>query len=130
MPFAIASIIVHRRSGIGSFDDNAVANPQAQALALAQRVDLKEEPAFSARFPAEQPVEMRITMKDGTVYSGKCVVTKGEPSKPHQPEELTGKFFELGVPVWGKPVTQKLYDGLMQLERIPDFRAFADDFTL
>ncbi|MGZ5159265.1 MAG: MmgE/PrpD family protein [Burkholderiales bacterium] len=32
VPFALASILVHGRSGLKSFDDDAVANPQVQAL--------------------------------------------------------------------------------------------------
>jgi hypothetical protein len=42
-------------------------------------------------------------MRDGAVHTGECVVTKGEPTNPHKPEELTAKFFELGEPVWGRP---------------------------
>jgi 2-methylcitrate dehydratase PrpD len=128
VPFALASILYHGRSGLKSFDDDAVANPQVQALA--QKVDLQEDPAFTARYPREQPVTVRIVMKDGTAYDGRCVVTKGEPANPHQPAELTGKFFELGAPVWGQDATQKLYDGLMRLEEIRDFGAFAGTFTL
>jgi len=128
VPFALASILVHGRSGLKSFDDAAVANPRVQALA--QRVDLREESAFTARFPSEQPVELRIVMKDGTVHAGQCVVTKGEPAKPHTEQELTGKFFELGEPVWGTPVTRELYEGLMKIEGIADFRVFAERFQL
>ncbi len=128
VPFALASIIVHGRSGLRSFDDAAVANPQVQALA--KRVDLREEPSFTARYPAEQPIDLRIVMRDGTVHTGQCTVTKGEPTNPHKPEELRAKFFELGEPVWGRPLTQKLHDGLMQLETIGNFRAFADGFKL
>jgi 2-methylcitrate dehydratase PrpD len=128
VPFALASILVHGRSGLASFDERAVANPQVQALA--QRVDLKEEPAFTARFPAEQPVDLRIVMRDGTVHSGRCVVTKGEPANPHKPEELTAKFFDLGTPVWGEHVTRELHAGLMSLDTIADFRAFADRCSL
>jgi hypothetical protein len=69
-------------------------------------------------------------MKDGAVHTGECVVTKGEPSKPHTPEELTRKFFELGEPVWGRTVAQGLYDGLMRLEEIRDFREFSNGFEL
>src|SRR5690606_3126241 len=68
VPFALASILVHGRSGLASFDDAAVANPQVQALA--QRVDLREEPAFTARYPAEQPVTLRIVMRNGTEHAG------------------------------------------------------------
>jgi hypothetical protein len=57
-------------------------------------------------------------------------VTRGEPANPHKPEELTAKFFELGEPVWGNTTTRKLYDALMGLERIGDFRAFAGQFRL
>ena len=127
-PFALASILYHGRSGLKSFDDEAVANPRVRALA--QRVDLEEDKSFTARYPNEQPVTVRIVMRNGTAYEGRCVVTKGEPANPHQPEELSAKFFDLGEPAWGKTVTQKLYDGLMRLEDIKDFRAFADPFAL
>jgi 2-methylcitrate dehydratase PrpD len=128
VPFALASILYHGRSGLKSFDDAAVANPQVQALV--QRVDVREEPSFTARYPREQPVAVRIVMKDGAVYEGRCTVTKGEPANPHTPADLTGKFFELGEPVWGKPATQKLYARLMHLEDIADFRAFAGEMLL
>jgi 2-methylcitrate dehydratase PrpD len=128
VPFALASILVHGRSGLPSFNDAAVANLQVQALA--QRVDLREEPSFTARFPAEQPVHIRIVMHGGTVYEGECLVTKGEPANPHAPQELAGKFFELGEPVWGKALTQELWESLTQLETIEDFRSFSDRLTL
>jgi 2-methylcitrate dehydratase PrpD len=128
VPFALASILVHGRSGLAAFDDAAVANPRVQALA--QSVDLQEEPAFTARYPAEQPVALRILMRDGAEHSGNCTVTKGEPAKPHTAQELAGKFFDLGEPVWGKETTHELHDGLMQLEQLGEFRAFADRFAL
>ncbi|MEO7728783.1 MAG: MmgE/PrpD family protein [Burkholderiales bacterium] len=128
VPFALASVLYHGRSGLKSFNDDAVANATVQALT--RRVDLQEDKAYTARYPAEQPVTVRIVMKNGAVHEGHCTITKGEPTKPHSHAELTGKFFELGEPVWGKPVTQKLYDGLMKLEEIPDFRAFAGAFAL
>ena len=128
VPFALASILYHGRSGLKSFDEAAVANREVQALV--QRVDLQEDKAFTARFPQEQPVTVRMVMKDGSAHEGQCVITKGEAAKPHTSADLTGKFFELGEPVWGKPTTQKLYDGLMKLEDIADFRAFASTLAL
>ncbi len=128
VPFALASILYHGRSGLKSFDDAAVANPQVQALV--QRVDVAEDLSFTARYPKEQPVTVRISMKNGAVHEGRCIVTKGEPANPHTPDDLTGKFFELGVPIWGKPITQTLYDRLMKIEDIADFRALAGELQL
>lgn len=128
VPFALASILHHGRSGLASFDDAAVADADVQALA--QRVDLREDPAHTARYPKETPCDVRVVMKDGSVHEGRCIFMKGEPANPHKPEELKGKFFELGMPVWGEATTKKLFDGLMDVENIPDFAAFADSFSL
>ncbi len=75
-------------------------------------------------------MDVKITLKEGTAITGRCDVTKGEPANPHKPEELRAKFFELGTPAWGEAVTQKLFDCLMKLETIDDFRVFADGFRL
>ena len=128
VPFALASILYHGRSGLKSFDDAAVANARVQALV--QRVFVREEPDYTARYPKEQPVNVRITLKNGTVHEGNCAVTKGEPANPHTPADLTGKFFELGEPIWGKPVTQQLFERLMKIEDIGDFRVLAGQMLL
>jgi len=128
IPFALASIVHHGRSGLASFDDAAVATPSVQALA--RRVDLQEDRSHTARYPKETPCEMRVIMRDGTSYTGQCTVMKGEPANPHSPEDLKGKFFELGVPVWEEAETRRLFEGLMGVEEIRDFRAFAEGFVL
>jgi len=128
VPFALASILYHGRSGLASFDEQAVANPKIQALAAI--VELSEDEQHTARFPSEQPCDLAITLDDGAILEGHCIVTKGEPANPHRPEELEGKFFDLGVPVWGRETAQALFDGLSTLEQIPDFAAFADRFSI
>lgn len=128
VPFALASILYHGRSGLQSFDDTAVANPQIQALAA--KVDIAEEKAYTSRFPEEQVCDLAIELDDGTLLEGRCIVTKGEPAKPHSEDELKGKFFDLGTPVWGNATTARLYAGLCRLEEIPDFRTFSSAFDL
>lgn len=128
IPFAMGTILYHGRSGLKSFDEVAVANPKIQALA--QRVEISEDKSFTARYPDEQPVDITITLRDGTVHTGHCVVTKGEPANPHRPDEVKAKFFELGESVWSPQVTQSLFDELMRIESIPDFRAFSEGYTL
>ena len=91
---------------------------------------MEEDKTFSARYPDEQPVSLRVTLRDGTSHVGACLVTKGEPSNPHTAEELAAKFFDLGEPVWGMPTTEELFSNLMRLEAIPDFREFSDLLSL
>jgi 2-methylcitrate dehydratase PrpD len=128
VPFALASVLYHGRSGLASFDDAAVANPAVQALA--QRVDLQEDKTHTARYPKETPCDVRVLMRNGTVHAGHCVVMKGEPTNQHKTAELQAKFFDLGQPVWGAATTQKLFDGFMDVENINDFGKFASAFEL
>jgi 2-methylcitrate dehydratase PrpD len=128
VPFALASILYHGRSGLAAFDDAAVANADVQSLA--RRVDLQEDRAHTARYPKETPCDVRIVTRDGSLHAGRCVIMKGEPANPHRPEELKAKFFELGTPVWGAPTTQKLFDGIMDVENIADFAVFTSKLNL
>ena len=127
VPFALATILVHGRSGLAAFEQSAVDNPAIQALAA--RVHVQEDAGYTARYPAEQVCEVRIVIS-GKVLEGRCTITKGEPSRPHRPEELHAKFMELGAPIWGDAVARRLLEGCMRLEEMPDFSRFAEGFDL
>ena len=128
IPFALASILYHGQSGLESFNEAAVANQKVQALAA--RVSVEEDPAFTAAYPAQQRCIVTLRLKRGATIEGYCTVTKGEPSNPHEPSELERKFFELGTPIWGDEATKRLYHACMTLETLPDFHAFAAGITL
>src|SRR5687767_4175966 len=128
VPFALATILYHGRSELAAFEQAAVDNPAIQALAA--RVEVQEQPSYTARYPAEQPCDVRIHMSGGQTLEGHCTVTKGEPSKPHRPEELEAKFMQLGAPLWGEPVARRLLEGCLRLEALPDFSRFAEGFDL
>jgi 2-methylcitrate dehydratase PrpD len=128
IPFALASILYHGQSGLESFNEAAVANQKVQALAA--RVSVEEDPAFTAAYPAQQQCIVTLRLKRGATIEGHCTVTKGEPSNPHEPSELERKFFELGTPIWGDEATKRLYHACMTLETLPDFHAFAAGITL
>ncbi len=128
VPFALATILHHGRSGLAPFEQDAVDNEAIQALAA--RVEVQEDESYTARYPAEQVCDLRIILAGGRVLEGRCTVTKGEPAKPHQHAELEAKFMQLGVPVWGETVTQRLLDGCMKLEEVADFSLFSREFDL
>ena len=128
IPFALATILHHGQSGTAEFEQAAVANPDVQALVA--KVFVRHEPSYDAAFPERQLCDVVIRMRDGSDLTGRCEVTKGEPAKPHTAEDLEGKFFRLGTPIWGEATTRKLYEGCMKIEKIPDFRAFADSLSL
>lgn len=128
IPFAVATTLFHRRSSLESFSEAAVANPVIQDLAL--RVVVKENAAYTAVYPQQQRCDVTITLYDGTRMTGRCVMTKGEPGNPIREEDLSRKFCELGMPVWGASVTHELHDTFMKLESVDDLRSLSERFAL
>jgi 2-methylcitrate dehydratase PrpD len=128
VPFALATILFHGRPDLAAFEQAAVDNAAIQALAA--RVEVHEEASYTARYPAEQPCDVRIVLAGGRVLEGYCTITKGELSRPHRPEELQAKFMQLGVPLWGEAVTRRLLQGCLAIEKTPDMSRFAQEFDL
>lgn len=122
LPFAVASLIYHGRGRLTNFDEKAFANPVIRDLA--QRVNIAENPDYTASFPRKQPCDVKLRLKDGTIREAKAEYTKGDPQNPRKPEELTAKFFDVARLVWKKDHAKKIFDGLMSLEKINDVHAF------
>ncbi len=53
LPFPVAAALVHRQLGPAELSGQELHNPLV--LRLAERVELVEDPSYSARFPAEMP---------------------------------------------------------------------------
>ena len=128
IPFAVATILHHGRSGLESFSEPAVANPAIRELAL--RVEVTEDAAYTAAYPQQQICDLTVFCADGATFHGRCTTTKGEPANPVSEAELRHKFFELGEPVWGRELTGRLCKTFCQLENARDMGAIADQFVL
>lgn len=100
VPFAVATRIVHRSSGLASFTWDAVKDPRV--LSLAQKVELTEDPSMSQRLPNERPAKVVITETDGQQRVGEAGVNRGDDASPYSKAELTQKFLDLTGRVWSQ----------------------------
>ena len=128
IPFALATILVHGRSGIECFDMPAVKNPLVQALVA--KIDVSEDLSYTRAYPGQQLCDVAIHLKGGRTLCGRCEIMQGEPGNPHPPAEVEKKFYDLMVPVWGEKRAKDLYATLLKLEDVEDFRAFGTGFAL
>lgn len=128
LPFAVASLIYHGRGQLTNFDEKAFANPVIRDLAL--RVNIVENPEYTAFFPHKQPCDVKVRFKDGTILEAKAEYTKGDPQNPRKPEELENKFFDVARLVWEEEHAKRIFDGLMSLEKIDDIRAFFSKYPI
>jgi 2-methylcitrate dehydratase PrpD len=118
IPFALATLMVGGRSGLDAFDDEAVNDPRI--VALASKIRVLEEPAFSAQYPAQQRVDLYLTTLGGERFEGQCTITSGEPDRPHTDASLLRKFNDLAIPLWGEVAADELRDAVLNLQDCPD----------
>jgi 2-methylcitrate dehydratase PrpD len=128
LPFAVASLLCHRQSGLANYGAAAVADAQIQALA--RRVEVVEDPDFTRAFPERQPTEVAVVLADGTKMLERTDFHRGEAEHPHPPDAVRRKFLDLAAPVWSVERAEALYDRVLDLERVPDVAALAGDAGL
>jgi 2-methylcitrate dehydratase PrpD len=106
VPFAVATRLVNGSSAMASFTWDAVRDPRI--LALAQKVELAEDPAMTQRLPMERPARVVITGTDGRQWVGEAGVNRGDDASPYTADELTTKFMDLTGRVWPAEHAQHL----------------------
>lgn len=113
VPFAVATRLVNGGSGMDSFTWDAVRNPAV--LALAQKVDVREDPAMSRRLPLERPAKVVIRLHDGRTVVGEAGVNRGDDASPYSRDELRGKFMALTGRVWPTAHAEQVLEATLSL---------------
>jgi 2-methylcitrate dehydratase PrpD len=80
VPYAIAVALLRGRVSLSDFTPEAISDPSV--LALARRIDVTDDPEFSARYPAEYFVECTLTLRDGTERRVLSECPSGDPEAP------------------------------------------------
>jgi 2-methylcitrate dehydratase PrpD len=115
VPFAVATRLVNRSSALASFTWDAVRDPAV--LALAQKVDVREDPAMTRRLPLERPARVVIRLDDGSTVSGEAGVNRGDDASPYSRDELRAKFMDLAQRVWPRDHAHAVLEATLGLVR-------------
>ena len=118
IPFAIATFIVNGHAGVSCFKMQAVNNPLIRALA--QKVNVSEDPKLTAMMPERRPSRLLITMTNGEKLNAEAYVNKGDFEDPYSAEELREKYYGLADPIWGHETANKIHNRVMSLEDVDD----------
>jgi 2-methylcitrate dehydratase PrpD len=97
MEFAVAILLVDGKAGLGQFTDASVQRPEVQNMIA--RVTFRADPEYDrlgreGAFQAvlEEPMGIRVYMKDGRVLTMRTEPAKGSPRNPMTYEEVADKF--------------------------------------
>jgi 2-methylcitrate dehydratase PrpD len=91
--FPVAALLVRGRLGAQEIMAGGLEDPEIRAMAA--RVRLVEDAAFSARFPAERIAVVTFTLDDGTVLTSPPTPARGDPEAPLSDDEVRQKFHAL-----------------------------------
>jgi 2-methylcitrate dehydratase PrpD len=89
IPFATAASLLYGRAGLQEFSEEAIRRPEMAALA--RKVHVEADDAFSAAFPAEQTAEVAIRTPRGE-FRERVDFPKGEPENPLTDAEFRDRY--------------------------------------
>lgn len=80
LPFLVATALV--RGGVRLADLTPAAIAAPDVLALAARIEVEEDPSFTARYPERYPTELRVVLDDGPELVRFNDCPAGDPEAP------------------------------------------------
>ncbi|MGI8474856.1 MAG: MmgE/PrpD family protein, partial [Thermomicrobiales bacterium] len=89
-PFPIAAALVHGQLGLAQLDGAGLRD--SRVLLLADHVELVDDPALTARFPAERVARVRIETNDGVILDSGDIEANWDAARPPSDDELIEKF--------------------------------------
>jgi 2-methylcitrate dehydratase PrpD len=113
VPFAVATRLVNGNSALSSFTWVAVRDPAV--IALAQKVDVSEDPSMTRRLPLERPAKVVFTLHSGKQVTGEAGVNRGDDAAPYTREELRHKFMDLTQRVWPAAHAHEVLEATLRL---------------
>ena len=86
----MAYLVVAGELNFSNFDAGVLGNTKVHDLA--KRVEVHEDDAFTARFPAERPARVDVHLRDGAVLSQSRSFRRGDPEDPWTWNDLVARF--------------------------------------
>ena len=112
--YVVAHALVHGSVRLDAFSDERLESPEIRDLMA--RIELREDPALTALFPAQRAARVSAVTRDGRTLEHFAPCRKGDPEAPLTDAELEDKFLELVEPVLGPARTQTLLQQLWNLD--------------
>jgi 2-methylcitrate dehydratase PrpD len=120
LPFVAATALVHGDVGIEHVAAQGLTDERV--LFHSDRMELLEDPDYSARFPAQRWSQVEIRLKNGQLLSSGPVTSIGDPASPLPDGFIRQKFMANVGPVLGDERADGLWAAVMdEACALPEF---------
>jgi 2-methylcitrate dehydratase len=93
LPYLIAVALVDGAVTLDSFAEARILDPALRPIM--NRITIENAEKFATAYPATQPVEVVITMKDGSTIARECGFANGHYTKPFTDAQVDERYREL-----------------------------------
>ncbi len=123
LAWGVATAIARRRAGLDDFTPEAIKNPDV--LAVASKIDVRNDPALDRGDQGMEPARVEITMNDGAVFSEQVDFPTGTPARPLTFGDIERKYRDCLAHA-GQPISatnaDRMVEAVAGLEELEDVR--------
>jgi 2-methylcitrate dehydratase PrpD len=122
LPFCVATLLTEGDVFVGQFSQTVIAEPRR--LALAERVEVRHDPAITARGAAyRHMVKIEVHFADGTRYDEIVEAPRGSERMFASESDVVAKFGKLARPVLGDAGLDRVVTTVLGCDKLPDIEA-------
>lgn len=116
LAFFMASSFIYRKVGMEAFTEERLADPAMRALMA--KVQMHENPVFTASFPTLWQASLRVELNDGRIFETQGDLPNGDPQTTMPYEQFDQKCLDLMGLVVGAPKALELLNTMKNLPAV------------
>jgi len=125
LPFCAATYLVEGDCFVEQFTEQGIADPRR--LALAERVEVKSDPAISAKGAKfRHEVRVEVHLRGGERLEGAKLAGRGSEEHFAPAADIVQKFEKLAARVLPAASIGRLRDAVLEAEKLPDAARIAE----
>ncbi len=122
LSYCVAVLLLEGDVFVDQFSEAALADPRR--LALAAKVEAREDPAITARgSKSRHTVHVTVLLTDGTTLEETVETPRGSERHFPEPSDVTAKFAKLAGRILPRQQVEHLAETVLELDKLPDVRA-------
>lgn len=118
LPWSIAAYLVLGSTGPVGYTAEALADERIRNLAL--RVEVVEDPAYSAQLPFRRPTTVEVRRLDGSLAAATVLGSRGDPGNRFGDDRMDAKFVTLVGSVVGEESARRSLEMLHDVEGLDE----------
>ncbi len=118
LPYILAAVLIDRDFSDSIFSDERLRDPRIRQLI--DRIEIREDPELTCRFPDSMPCRIEITTRNGERRIGAADNPRGHNKNPMTDDEVSAKFRGLAQRALPQERVGAALDALWQLDAASD----------